>query len=59
MFRKIAFLLHKSIKHLLNISFCNIRVRTHLHMKGIIMQKHRINIQQNELLLYFCLHSNN
>lgn len=59
MFRNIAFLLHKSIKRLLFLSFCNVRVRTYLHMKGMIMQKSRIKMQTNELFICFCLHSNN
>ena len=53
MFANIAFLLHKSIKHLLYLSFCNVRVWTYLHMKGIIMQKIRIKMQTNELFIYF------
>ena len=53
MFANIAFLLHKSIKHLLYLSFCNVRVWTYLHMKGIIMQKSRIKMQTNELFIYF------
>ena len=52
MFANIAFLLHKSIKHLLYLSFCNVRVWTYLHMKGIIMQKSRIKMQTNELFIY-------
>ena len=51
MFANIAFLLHKSIKHLLYLSFCNVRVWTYLHMKGIIMQKSRIKMQTNELCI--------
>ncbi len=53
MFANIAFLLHKSIKRLLYLSFCNVRVWTYLHMKGIIMQKSRIKMQTNELFIYF------
>ena len=53
MFANIAFLLHKSIKHLLYLSFCNVRVWTYLHMKGIIIQKSRIKMQTNELFIYF------